>query len=461
MRRFQVWFAAGVLVGVLATLPRPAAAQGFSINEHGSCAMGRAGTGTASPCKDGSGMFFNPAGIGLPDGATVASLGSTFIAPSGDFTDATTGEVSTLEDHVYPVPSFYLVHGFSDDVSAGLGVFAPYGLATEWPEGSQGRFLGYYSNVKGIYVQPTVAVALGKNLKVGAGVDFGYARVELKRHVDLSEQEAAPGVSFANLGVATGTDFADAAVEGDAMTTGFHVGAIYQLTSRFSIGVRYLAKQTAEVDDGEASFEQIETGLVLAPNNPLGLPAGTPVDALVASQFEPGGSLVDQTGTVELPFPAQLSVGVTFKANDKWTLLVDMQKTYWEAFDVLPLDFELLGAQPLYEYYENTIGWRFGTEYAISPKAIVRLGYITHDAAAPDETVTPNLPEGPRSEITAGFGTRLGEHLVLDLAYQYIDQADREGRTTDGGLEIPTAAVNNGLYQFSAHLFGANFSYTF
>ena len=54
-----------------------------------------------------------------------------------------------------------------------------------------------------------------------------------------------------------------------------------------------------------------------------------------------------------------------------------------------------------------------------------------------------------------------GENLGLDLAYQYIDQADREGRTGDGGLEEPTTAVNNGVYQFSAHLFGLTLSYTF
>jgi long-chain fatty acid transport protein len=205
-----------------------------------------------------------------------------------------------------------------------------------------------------------VAIALGKKLTIGLGADIGYAEVGLKQHVDLAEQEAAPGVSFANLGVATGTDFADASLEGDDLTAGFHLGAIYQVTSRFSVGVRYMSKQTAEVDDGEATFEQIEPGLVLAPGNPLGLPAGTPIDALVAPQFESGGSLVDQTGTVEIPFPAQLSIGVTFKATDKWTLLVDMQQTYWEAFDVLPLSFELLGDRPLVEieYYRLALRHR-------------------------------------------------------------------------------------------------------
>ena len=61
MRRFLVWMAAGVLVG--ASAPAGLAAQGYGIYEHGTCMMGRAGTGTATPCADGSAIFFNPAGI--------------------------------------------------------------------------------------------------------------------------------------------------------------------------------------------------------------------------------------------------------------------------------------------------------------------------------------------------------------------------------------------------------------
>jgi long-subunit fatty acid transport protein len=75
--------------------------------------------------------------------------------------------------------------------------------------------------------------------------------------------------------------------------------------------------------------------------------------------------------------------------------------------------------------------------------------------------VTPNLPEGYRTSFTAGFGTHLGESILVDLAYQYIEQSDRQGRTVDSGATPPTAALNNGLYRFHAHLFGATFSYAF
>ena len=40
----------------------------------------------------------------------------------------------------------------------------------------------------------------------------------------------------------------------------------------------------------------------------------------------------------------------------------------------------------------------------------------------------------------------------MDAAYLFIDQRDRRGRTTDGGLAVPTAAVNNGAYQYYANL---------
>src|SRR2546425_5997114 len=43
-----------------AAVPALLAAQGFGIYEQGTCSMGRAGTGVAAPCADGSAMFFNP-----------------------------------------------------------------------------------------------------------------------------------------------------------------------------------------------------------------------------------------------------------------------------------------------------------------------------------------------------------------------------------------------------------------
>jgi long-chain fatty acid transport protein len=460
MRRFHVWITAGALAAVLA-MPRMVEAQGFSVNEHGSCTMGRGGTGVASPCQDGSAIVYNPAGLIVAKGKGVASAGATLITPTGDFTNSTTGVTSELMSETTPVPSVFVGYGLSDKFGIGLGVFAPYGLAIDWPLSFEGRFLGYHSSIKGIYVQPTAAYQVNKWLQLGAGLDITSASVGLNQRVDLASQEAAPGVSFANLGIAYGTDFADVQLEGNAMSVGYSLGIIINPIKRVSIGARYLSKQTVDITDATATIAQVPTGLVLAPGNPLGLPAGTPVDALVAPEFQPGGPLVNQGGATVVPFQAQLTFGVTLQATDKLKLLGDVGIQYWNAFDVLPLSFEILPADTIVESYRNSTSWRAGAEYMVSAKTTVRAGFISHNAAAPDQTVTPNLPEGPRTEFTAGVGSHLTDRWAFDFAYQYIDQADRQGRTSDGGMAVPTAALNNGLYTFKANLFGLTLTYSF
>jgi long-chain fatty acid transport protein len=458
MRRFLVWMAAGILVGAAA--PSGLAAQGYGIYEHGTCMMGRAGAGIASPCADGSAVFFNPAGI-TGSGKGIISAGATYIAPAGDFTSDATGVTTESEPLTFIVPHLYWTRDLGSTYAVGLGVFAPYGLTTEWNTGFEGRFLGYHSEIQGIYLQPTFAARIGKNIRIGAGLDYSIVKVALYQRADVFSTTLAPGITGGNLGIPEGTDFADIKLEGDGTGVGFNFGAIWQARSNVAVAMRYLSQQEIYINKADADITQISTGIILAPGNPFGVPGGTPLDAVLAPQFTGTGALVDQTGSTKLTFPSQLVFGVAVQATSKLNVMADVQWVQWEKFETLALQFERLPQKIIREDYENTIGVRVGTEYAITPKYMARLGYLSHGAAAPDQTVTPNLPEGPRNEFTAGFGGSLGEKFHVDLAYQYIDQADRRGRTTDGGLAAPTPAVNNGLYTFNAHLFGATFTYKF
>jgi long-chain fatty acid transport protein len=84
----------------------------------------------------------------------------------------------------------------------------------------------------------------------------------------------------------------------------------------------------------------------------------------------------------------------------------------------------------LVQSYHNAQGVRLAGEYAIG-RTIVRLGFSADGAAAPDQTVTPLLPDAPRNEISAGIRLPLGAKARLDLAYMFVDQHDRAGRTTE------------------------------
>jgi long-chain fatty acid transport protein len=428
----------------------PAAAQGFGVYEQGACMMGRGGAGVADPCKDGSGVFFNPASLSFSK--VTLTLGGALIGPIGTFTDtsggALNGTVSTLNKKWYPVPNIYASVPFKQHFAFGIGVFAPYGLTTDWPSNSEGRFLGYKSLVQGIYVQPTLAIKFSDRVSVGVGADITYLNVELRQRVDLSVQPI-PGTpyTFGQVGVPAGTDFADVQLSGHAWNPGFHVGVQAKVTDKVSFGARFLSGQTVNVTNGSIQTTQILTGLYLPKS--LG---GIPIDAAVASQFATGGKLSNQSATTSIPLPAQFVAGLAFQVTPAVKLFTDYQFTNWDAFNVLPINGQYL-QESIVESYGNTGGIRVGTEISVWKKAVIRGGINVHGGAAPSQTVTPNLPEGRRYEFNAGFGYELTKRFRVDAAYMYLDQPDRVGRATTGR--------NDGVYAFKANLFAASVSMLF
>jgi long-chain fatty acid transport protein len=427
-----------------------ASAQGFGVYEQGACMTGRGGAGVAEPCRDGSGMFYNPAALVMD--AKVLTLGSVLIGPRGDFTDTSTssmkGTLSTINKKWYPVPNIYFSTPFAKRFAFGVGVMAPYGLTTDWPEASQGRYLGYKSLVQGLYVQPTFAVKVSDKFSIGLGIDATYINVELRQRVDLSVQTLPNGLPFSAVGVPAYTDFADVQLKGNTWSYGYHVGMIVKPHEKFAIGVRYLSGQTADVSDGAINTTQIMTGLKL----PAAL-GGSPIDSLVAAQFASGGKLSDQTATASLPLPGQFVGGIMIQAAPAVKLFADVNWTNWKKFDTLPINGQYL-KNVIVENYNNASGFRAGTEINLGAKSVVRAGFNIHGGAAPDETVTPNLPEGKRREFMAGFGTQLAKSFRLDLAYMYLGQPERAGRTY-------ASTVNNGVYNFKANILGASMTVRF
>lgn len=461
-------------LAALAALPAALSAQGFQVNEHGTCVMGRAGTGVAASCADGSAMFYNPAGLAGMRGVTV-SAGATVIAPFGDFTDDLTGDVTGLANDPIPVPHVYVSYGVTDRVAAGIGVFVPYGLGTKWPATFEGRFNGYDNSLFSIYVQPTVAFQAHERVAIGAGFDVAIGSVKLTQRVDLSEFEAAPGITFGQLGIPFHTDFANALLESSgAIGYGGHVGVQLRPVDRLRLGLRYLSRVTLDYE-GDVTFDQVLTNIILPPGNPLSaalmLPGDQPLplDSVItaANLFAAGRPLADSTATTSITMPDQFGAGFALDVTPRLTLLGDWHWVHWTVFDTLTIAFDN-DATPddeVVENYRNTNAFRAGLEYAASDRVTLRGGYLYHQAASPEENVTPLLPEANRNEATAGIGLRLSDQLRLDVGYQYIRQDKRRGRVREVPPGVSPQTVvdqyNSGLYTFGAHLAAATITVSF
>src|SRR2546428_13386838 len=105
---------------LFAGFPALLGARGFGIYEQGTCSMGRAGTGVAAPCSDGSAIFFSPAGLaGLTGGR--APIGGTLLGVEGGFTDDILQPETRLDDPLLALPPGYVAYGGTAPIGVGNG----------------------------------------------------------------------------------------------------------------------------------------------------------------------------------------------------------------------------------------------------------------------------------------------------------------------------------------------------
>ncbi|MEO8335880.1 MAG: outer membrane protein transport protein [bacterium] len=446
----------------LLALPAVAGAQAFGLNEIGTCALGRGFAVTGAPCDDASSIYWNPGAMPSKAGLSFYG-GAAIIALKGDFTRDTSFKRYESDIPSAVVPNVFLNYR-KGKAAYGLGVYVPYGLTSQWGDDFPGRFSAKKASLQTIYIQPNLSYQITDNWSIGGGPVIGHSTVELIQAIDLSGQNPLPGVTFGQLGIPKYTEFGRATLKGSAMAYGFDVGIHGKISKDWQTGIRALSQVSFSYDDADASFAQIPTGLTLAAGNPLGAPAGTPVDALVASQFTTG-ALVAQKVKTQIRHPAQIQVGVGYSGVENTMLSVDYAYVGWRSFNALPVDFQ--GTAPdrvLQEDYNNTSSIRFGAERRFMGGKALRLGFTAATSAAPPETVTPLLPEQDRELAMIGGALPLFSGLVLDATYSHIFTPGSRGRIDERTPMMTSAqalALSSGAYTLNANIFSFSLKYSF
>ena len=440
-------------------LPAVAGAQGFALNEIGTCAISRGFANTAAPCDDASSVYWNPGMMPRARGLQVYG-GATSIKINGSFTRDTSGATYNAEAPTAIVPHLFFNWRGAGKMGLGLGVYVPYGLTSQWGENFPGRFSAKKASLQTIYVQPNIAYQLTDNWSVGGGPVFGHSTVELTQGLDLATvATSVGGPTFGQLGIPLRTEFGRATLKGSANAFGFALGAHGKLSPSWEMGVRFLSQVSFSYDDADATFEQRPTGLTLAANNPFpGVPAGTPVDALVAGQFSGSGALVAQKVSTQIRHPAQLQVGLGYTGFEMSTISAEYSYVGFKSFNQLNVNFQGAAAansKVLLENYNNTSAIRIGGERRFLSGSALRAGFAAVASAAPDETVTPLLPEMDRSYGSLGFGLPITGNLGVDAAYMHIFTPGRRGRIDERSATstaIQAVALNSGAYTLSANI---------
>src|SRR6056297_1582483 len=238
----------------MAVFASSAAASGFAIIEQSVSGLGNAFAGAAASAEDASTIFFNPAGMSLLEGQQVTA-GAHVILPSAEFTAETAtnalggslgtnnggdGGVNAL------VPNLYYTNKLNDQWVIGLGIHAPFGLATKYDKDWVGRYHAVESDVITLNINPSVAYRVNDKLSFGAGFNIQYIDATLSSMTDYGLSVASsllksaanpatpPAVAQAlseNASELASNPNADifADIEADDWSYGFNLGLLYEL----------------------------------------------------------------------------------------------------------------------------------------------------------------------------------------------------------------------------------------
>lgn len=444
MKRSRVVFCLATIAA--AGVPAVARAQGFGLNEIGACAIGRGFAVTGSPCADASTIYWNPAAATTLRGVS-ALLGATSIAVNGGFRSDVTDRNDAGDIPTSVPPHAFVNWKAQDRLALGVGMYVPYGLTSQWKNDFPGRFSAQRASLATIYVQPNVAydIVPGR-LSIGGGPVIGHSSVELKQSLDALSSNPA----LVAAGVTPGTEIGRARLTGSAMGYGAHVGLYAHLAPTLTVGVRYLTAIDFKYDGASARFSQTTTGFRIP--TPTG---GTILlDTLVAKQFATGGPLVEQKASTHIKHPAQLQFGLGFTGLPNTTLSVDGDFVQWDVFKELPVDFTIAPDRTLIEDYKNSWSVRTGIEHRFAMGIAGRAGFSYAQTPAPDETVTPLLPDMNRYNYGFGVGLPLAGRYTLDASYLRVDTKGRRGRIVERTSTTQTAAdLNSGVYSLNANIF--------
>jgi long-chain fatty acid transport protein len=419
------------LAATLTFVAASAFGAGFLIPEQGAKASSMSGA-FAATADDPSAIFYNPAGLAQQRHMT-AYAGTTLINFTNEFTGdpnspVTAGTTASYKRHLFNVPNMYAALPIGNNLTVGVGVFAAFGLRTDWADPFPGRYISKDADLKTTSVNPAVAWQ-SDNGKIAVGGGFEYRRARVILNANRMSLNPFTGriVDIANTRLAS--DYGSG--------TGFNFGVLLKPTSRIRVGASYRSAMDIDLE-GHADVTQISTG-------------NAQLDAIIASQLPP-----DQAIKTKFPFPDIATVAVAFSPTEDWDIELDMMRTGWSAFDALTVNFQTTPANSFtrVQNWEDSTSYRLGINHNINEMWDVRFGAVYDKNPQPVEAVSPLLPDSDRVGVTFGTGTRLGEHLFADWGVMVLHFKDRDtqGRNDEGF---------NGRYETDAMLWQASLGYRF
>ncbi len=387
----------------------------FGIAEQSALGIGNAFAGGAASAEDASTVWYNPAGMTRIK-CNQMVVGMHLIVPNFDFDDEGTsvaaalggapvsGDGSENGGRVAYVPNFYYVHSLSDDMKVGLGITAPFGLATKYGSDWVGRYQAIESEIITININPAFAWKATPELSLGFGLNIQYIEATLNSKVDFTAVCAAASTGLTTCGGVPGSTTNDgfSHIEGDDWSLGFNLGLLYNLNESTRIGFAYRSEVHHKLK-GDGDFT--------VPTNVTGT-----IPAL-------GAVFADTNLESQPDLPANASLSIHHQMDNRLAIMADVTWVGWSSVQDLTILFDNPLKSDSVEVlrYKDNIRLSIGATYDMNGPWTLRTGLAYDEGAARNQTTrSARVPDNDRYWLTFGASYKLSDSISIDAGYAHL-----------------------------------------
>ena len=415
---------------------------GFHLSEYTVTGLGRSFAGSGVVGDDFSAIGFNPAGMqynatsGAQVGATAVSLhfdykGSVGTAATVDKNGVPSAGARTGSGHTRPtrvLPHIFAQQKLNDHATLGIGVYVPFGLATDYDNGWFAGSHAGLSQLSATNVSPSLSYQITDTIALGGALNIEYIKAHLTGVVEQG------GLYF---------DGSKTDVEGDDYGLGYTLGATYTPRKDIRLGASYRSKISHKLE-GDLKV--------------TGMPNQTYVPTPNGLTVVPTGSANGKSNVfAKVTLPEVVILSGAYDLNKCFTLSATAKWTRWSRFkslDIYKTNGQL--ASSTKENWKNTWYYALGVDYRMNRNWTFRtgIGYDETVISSP-EFRTTRIPDGRRVLTSLGASWKK-DRWQIDAGYTHIFV--HGGRAYGGPEGYSKADIK---YSSDADLFSVGLQYKF
>ncbi len=342
--------------------------------------------------------WFNPAAAPMLDGLKT-SAGMALVVPQMKLDHD--GTHDDMKDKAYPLPHLYGATSLGDKFGVSMAINVPYGLTTEWQNDWPGKYYAVYTELRCLFLSPSLSFRPFKWLSLAAGPNFVYATADMRKAV-------SPQIP----GLKTNMD-------GDDWGYGYTLSVLLKPFEKWNFGVTYHSDVDIDLY-GEAKYT-------------MDLPP-----------FQKSDMWLDVT------LPKTVSMGISTTAIKNWNFTADFVWTEWSSYEALDFQYDKApgtgtpGTVHVPRNWEDAWAFRFGSEYTLNDQWLLRGGFVYDKSPIKNKWREPTLPTNDRWAFSVGTGWNYNKHIGLDAAYCYV--------LVENGHTSQMTPTLDGTYKGQAHV---------